>query len=107
MEETHGITLMIWQWLISDEIDSDDNHLGYWGNIKMGNKITSIIGELSSLGPHWGGYIADKPKDVIEYCTPTIVDNHPLALTDSIPHLKNIEFKLVPADNCKLMANRM
>ena len=34
---------------ISDEIDSDDNHLGYWGNIKMGNKITSIIGELSSL----------------------------------------------------------
>lgn len=92
------------QWLISDEIDSDDNHLGYWGNIKMGNKITSIIGELSSLGPHWGGYIADKPRDVIEYCTPTSVDTHPLALTDSIPHLKNIEFKLVPADNCKLMA---
>ena len=43
-------------WLISDEIDSDDNHLGYWGNIKMGNKITSIIGELSSLDLHWGGY---------------------------------------------------
>ena len=90
-------------WLILDEIDFGDNHLGYWGAKKYANKITSIIGELSHIGPAFGKHRKNE-MEVIEYCSPH--SDHSDWIPDlqvSVPHLKDMVFKQVPPDNCKLL----
>lgn len=88
------------KWLISDEVDNDDNHIGYFGSRKIGNKLTSIFAELTKVGPLFGDYKI-QPKTEIEFCSP--FEDYCPAIADVVPHLKNINFKQVPADNCKLL----
>ena len=98
-------------WLILDEIDFGDNHLGYWGAKKFANKMTSIIGQLTHIGPAIGNY-GNGDREVIEFCSPHIVDTNEgsdrfqppsTELQNTIPHLKDLTFKPVPPDNCKLL----
>ena len=90
-------------WLILDEIDFGDNHLGYWGAKKFANKMTSIIGETTHVGPAIGKY-RNGDMEVIEFCSPHTDDSDWMPdLQVSIPHLKDLAFKRVPPDNCKLL----